>query len=270
VRRSNLEEVGTVPTCGWRRASRLLQMGRTDPRVPRRRHHGSALLFLLGVAGQDGVVPPRVVGRPNPPSAVADSTDGFREDFGAGWKDRWIEQKLSRRHTHYEVVQEGGRPVLRVTSTKSASALWHKLAIRTGAKGVISWRWRVEASISQNEHEREKRGDDYAARLFVVFGSDRLSPHTQAICYVWASREAVGAVYSSPYASGVATVVVESGDERANQWAREERDFVADYRNIFGMTPKTVTAVALMVDTDNTGSSATAWFDDIQLISRGP
>lgn len=229
-----------------------------------------ALLLLLGVAGQDQVVPLPVVARPRPASTAADSSEGFREDFRTGWKDRWSEQALSRRHTRYEVVQEGGRPVLRATSTKSASALWHKLGIRTAAKGLISWRWRVQASIPQNEHEREKRGDDYAARLFVVFDSDRLSLHTKALCYVWAAREAIGAVYRNPYASGVVTVVVESGDQRANEWAAEQRDFVADYRNVFGMTPHTVTAVALMVDTDNTGSSATAWFSDIQLTSRGP
>ncbi len=266
---ATLKEVGKVATCTASSPEPLSAEGGSGPETSSRRHRGLALLLLLGVAGQDRVLPVPVVKRPHRASAAADSSEGFREDFRAGWKDRWIEQALSRRRTRYEVVQEGGRPVLRATSTKSASALLHKLGIRTGAKGLISWRWRVQASILQNEHEREKRGDDYAARLFVVFESDRLSPHTQAICYVWASREAVGAVYRSPYASGVATVVLETGDQRANQWTAEERDFVADYRNVFGMTPHTVTAVALMVDTDNTGSSATAWFDDVQLTSLG-
>jgi len=178
-----------------------------------------------------------------------------------------MERVLSRRRTRYEVVQEGGKPVLRATSNQSASALWHKLALRTGVKGQVSWRWRVQASLSQNEHERERRGDDYAARLFVVFDSDRFGPLTQALCYVWAAREAVGAAYWSPYASGVATIVVESGDLRAKEWVAEERDFVADYRNVFGMPPKTVTAVAIMVDTDNTDLSATTWFASIELTS---
>lgn len=232
---------------------------------------GLALLVLLGVSGWGRAVPFRVaVGRSHPPSAAAESSRVFREDFRAGWKDRWMEKALSGRRTRYEVVQEGGRPVLRATSDKSASLLWHKLGIRTGVKGRISWRWRGETSISQNEHEREQRGDDYAARLFVVFDSDLFSLHTQAICYVWAAREVVGAVYRSPYANGVATIVVESGDQRANEWATEERDFVADYRNVFAMTPTTVTAVAIMVDTDNTGSTATAWFDDIALASSSP
>lgn len=232
---------------------------------------GLAPLVLLGVVGWDLAVPFwAAIERPHAPSVAADSSLVFREDFRAAWKDRWMDRALSSRRTRYDVVQEDGGPVLRATSNKSASALWHRLDVRTGAKGRISWRWRVQASISPNEHEREKRGDDYAARLFVVFDSDLFSPHARGICYVWAAREVVGAVYRSPYANGVVTIVVETGDQRANEWAAEERDFVADYRNAFGMTPKTVTGLAIMVDTDNTGSTATAWFDDIAVASSGP
>ncbi len=246
------------------------RVGRADPSAPRRMSHGLALLVVLGVAARGGAVPFAVaVGRPQPRPAAAESSQVFREDFRAGWKDRWTERALSRRRTRYEVVQEDGRRVLKATSNRSASALWHKLGIRLGAKGRISWRWKVQTSLSQNEHEREKRGDDYAARLFVVFDADLVSPHTHAICYVWAAHEVVGAVYSSPYTNGVATIVIESGDQRAKQWVAEERDFVVDYRNVFGMAPKIVTGVALMVDTDNTGSSATAWFDGIDLVASG-
>ena len=223
---------------------------------------------LLGPAGRGRVVPFGAANeRPHTPSVAAESSQVFREDFRGRWKERWMERALTSRRTRYEVVQEEGRPILRATSNKAASLLWSNLGIRTGGKGQISWRWRVQTSISQNQHERAKRGDDYAARLFVVFDSTLFDPRAQAICYVWAAREVVGAVYRSPYAAGVAMIVVESGDQRANQWAAEERDFVADYRTVFGMTPKTVSAVAIMVDTDNTGSSATAWFADIALAS---
>jgi hypothetical protein len=44
---------------------------------------------------------------------------------------------------------------------------------------------------------------------------------------------------------------------------------VADYHQAYGEAPKTVTAVAVMVDTDDTSSQATAWFADIELASSG-
>lgn len=46
---------------------------------------------------------------------------------------------------------------------------------------------------------------------------------------------------------------------------REERDFMRDYRDAIGEDPVAVTAVAVMVDTDNTRSSALSWFDSIEL-----
>jgi hypothetical protein len=37
----------------------------------------------------------------------------------------------------------------------------------------------------------------------------------------------------------------------------------ADFERYFGRPAERVTGVALMVDTDNTDSQATAWFDDL-------
>ena len=75
---------------------------------------------------------------------------------------------------------------------------------------------------------------------------------------MWAGNEPVGSVYPSPYASSIATVVIESGDKHSGQWITEQRDFVADFRSIFGKTPEMVSAVAIMVDTDNTDARTTA------------
>ena len=61
------------------------------------------------------------------------------------------------------------------------------------------------------------------------------------------------------------TIVLESGDERSGRWIREDRDFVRDFRHVFGRSPEMVTALALIVDTDDTGARATAWFDDLQV-----
>ncbi len=72
-------------------------------------------------------------------------------------------------------------------------------------------------------------------------------------------------MYPSPYSSNIATVVLRSGDRDAGQWVNEERDFIKDFERFFGETPEMVTALALMVDTDNTGARGRAWFDDLEL-----
>ncbi len=186
-------------------------------------------------------------------------------DFEEGWSHHWMARKFTNKATRYKVVEEDSNLVLMALSKKSASGLWHMLDIHPGKIGKISWRWKVAKSLLKNTKENKKRGDDYAARLFVVFEPHFLNWKTRAICYVWAAHEPAGSIYKNPYAESVATIVVESGDERCGRWITEERDFIADYRKYFGEAPEMVSAVAIMIDTDNTGLNATAWFDDIIL-----
>lgn len=199
-------------------------------------------------------------------------------DFKEDWEKHWIarnltqlpsryqnETDLSENPTRYEVAHDKDDMVLKVESSESVSVLWHPIGIHPLKFGRIKWRWKVEKSLTKNKKETHKVGDDYAARLFLVFEPHLVSWKMRAICYVWAGNQPVGSVYKNPYASSVATLVVESGNKRAGKWISEGRNFVADYLKVFGTAPEMVSAVAIMVDTDNTLSRATAWFDDIIL-----
>ena len=64
-------------------------------------------------------------------------------------------------------------------------------------------------------------------------------------------------------------IVLRSGDESAGQWLPEERDIIADYRNFFGREPTKVSAIGIVVDTDNTKTEGEAWFRDL-LVDVGP
>ena len=60
-------------------------------------------------------------------------------------------------------------------------------------------------------------------------------------------------------------IVVQSGKENRGDWVTENRGIVKDYHKVFGKAPELLTAVAIMVDTDNTNNSALTFFDDIIL-----
>jgi hypothetical protein len=192
-----------------------------------------------------------------------DAPATLRLDFGGAWADRWTEVKLARRANRFIAVELEGAAALKVESAGSASALWHPVGPAAAQGGIVSWRWRVDRPLTGNGREREKRGDDYAARVFVIFGGEPFARGTRAICYVWAASERLGAVYPNPYFPEVATVVLRSGDARAGDWVAERRDVIRDYRDAFDEAPGPLVAVAVMVDTDNTGGRATAWFADI-------
>jgi hypothetical protein len=186
------------------------------------------------------------------------------EGFSDGL-DGWDEQRLDRRSTEYRIVEVDGDPVLKGASDDAAAAL--VLPLRSGpvGRGRLRWRWRVLRSLSENARETEKRGDDYVARVFVLFGSAELAEGTRALAYAWAGRQPVGSVYPNPYLSDVATIVLQSGNARAREWVMEDRDLASDYESAFGEPAPDAAAVAILVDTDDTGGSAMAWFDDLEL-----
>ena len=190
------------------------------------------------------------------------------DEFGPNWRDAWMMRPLAPRPTLYEVVSDRGNPALRATSYGGASALFRRLSIEQPEDLSLSWRWRVDRGV-ENEKERSKEGDDYAARVLVTFGENPFDRGSRILSYVWASSEPVGSVYPSPRSDSVATIVVESGGKAPGSWVNESRDVSADYRAAFGEEPERVSAVALVVDTDDTQSSAVAWFDDIR-VRHGP
>jgi hypothetical protein len=186
-------------------------------------------------------------------------------DFEDGWRDAWREKELDGRTVYDVRAADGSDRYLRAVSRGGASGLWRMLDIEPGQAGLIRWRWRIEEALRSDRSERERRGDDYAARVMVIFEPRFPEFRTRAIAYVWARHEPEGAVYPSPYAANVATYVLESGEGLAGTWVHEERDFVADYRAFFSREPEQVSGVAILVDTDNTDSQAVSWFDDLEL-----
>ena len=190
----------------------------------------------------------------------------FLETFDGGWRDRWSTQSLGRRPTSFTVIEEGGNPVLRAVADRSASALIRRVRVPVTPAVALRWRWRVALPLEGNEPERERAGDDYAARVFVLFGSPTLDRNTRALLYVWAAHEAAGATYRSPYMEQVMTIVLQTGAGAG--WMDEERNLLADYRRAFGEDPPPVSAVAVMTDADDTGARAVAVFDDIAIVRR--
>ncbi len=199
-------------------------------------------------------------------AATARAADLF-DGFSTGWRERWKLENWFGKPTRYEVVTDDGRLALHATSRDAHAGLVRRLDITAPAAARLAWRWKIAAPLTGNTRERERAGDDYAARVFVVFETSVIPLRTRAINYVWAAHEPVGALYPSPYTKNVAMIVVRSGAPEAGRWHREERDVIADYRRHFGGAPTRISGVAVVVDTDNTGRAAEAWFADLVLES---
>ncbi len=181
------------------------------------------------------------------------STEGL-----AGWESEVFEGL-----TDYSLVKENGSTVVKAHSRTAASGLIKKINLDPRRFRYLKWSWKV-AGIIPNGDERTKAGDDYAARVYVVFPG-RFFWQTKAINYIWANRLPRGASIPNAYTGNARMVAVESGNARVGQWISEERDILADYRRLFGEEPRQIGAIAIMTDTDNTGAEAIAWYGEITI-----
>lgn len=185
--------------------------------------------------------------------------------FSAGDLAGWEEQTFrGKKKTRYTLVTEGGRTVLRAESHGSASGLIRKTEFDPAATPILRWSWKIAGTLKKGD-ERTKEGDDYAARVYVVFPRTFFW-QTRAINYIWANRLPKGGSLPNAFAPrNVMMVAVESGAELAGTWRSEQRNIREDYLRLFGEEPPKAGGVALMTDSDNTGGEAVAWYGDITL-----
>ncbi len=194
--------------------------------------------------------------------ATAGSRDLVVADFATHGLTAW-ESRSFAGDTHYELVEAEGETVLRASSQGTASGLFRIIDVDLTQTPILRWRWKVESALDGND-ERSRRGDDYAARIYVVRRRGFLFSETQAISYVWASGTPQGAVWPNVYTANVRMVAVRSGNRDRGRWRNEQRNVREDFARIFGVDVDTVHTVAIMTDTDNTGQTATAWYGDIR------
>jgi hypothetical protein len=187
--------------------------------------------------------------------------DDFEKGLGAEWT-----VKSFHGETVYRVVAEAGGHVLQAESRGTASGLVHKLDVDPHTYPILTWRWKVAGTLAQGD-ERSKAGDDYAARVYVIF-PHWFFPKTRTLNYIWANHLPAGEFLSNAFTGNAMMIAVQSGPEKSGQWISERRDIVADFRKAFGEDPPQVGAIAVMTDTDNTGATATGWFDDLVFHSR--
>ena len=186
------------------------------------------------------------------------------DNYQGGLSPKW-EKKTFKGETLYEVTQEDTLRCIKATSHSSASGLYYKINYDTKKYPILTWRWKVHHVLS-NGNALKKEGDDYAARIYVVFPSI-LFWKTKAINYIWANKLPRGTAVANPYSSNSIMIAVESGESKTGLWIEERRNVFEDFRMHFGQDPPRVGAISIMTDTDNTGEEAIAWYGPIRILS---
>ncbi|MDO9424595.1 MAG: DUF3047 domain-containing protein [Methylobacter sp.] len=183
-------------------------------------------------------------------------------EFSRNRLDGW-EHKSFKGETRYRLQTLDGVMVLKADSRGAASGLFKEQRIDLEQTPFLNWSWRV-ANRLNGLNEQSKSGDDYAARIYVVVKGGLAFWQTRAINYVWAGNTAKNSVWPNAFAGDHAMMLALRGPEAAlNVWYSEKRNVKADLQKLFGEDLRTIDAVALMTDTDNSGGQVSAFYGDI-------
>ncbi len=145
---------------------------------------------------------------------------------------------------------------------------------------LLRWRWRI-VQLPSVEDERKRSGDDFAARVYVIFpfDPDRSSPLARlrrlvaekvlgrripgsAVNYVRSAHEPAAARWNNPYTAE--SKMISLGRGALVEWTSVEVDLRGDHRLVFGEAAPSPSAIALMTDADDSCSEAEAWFADLR------
>ncbi len=201
---------------------------------------------------------------------------------GGAFPSGWSVANLARVDpTRFRMVDIDGVTVVQMDASNAAGTLYRPIRIDPHKTPTLRWRWRVRELVEGGDLY-EKRGDDSAARLYVMFDYplEKLSwidrgkillarsvagdiLPAAALCYLWDSKLTEETQLWNAYSDRVRVIVAEGGARRLGQWVSEERNVAADFRAAFGEEAPPISGIAIAADTDQTGETVRAWIGDI-------
>lgn len=183
----------------------------------------------------------------------------------------------------FEPVSRQGRAALRVQAKRSVSVLRQRFEPELPAVGTLNFSWKVDA-LPEGADLKEAEATDAPVRILLAFEGDRKrwSPRAHrlselsrlvtgepmpyaTLTYVWSRDDPVETVLNNPRTDRIRKLVVDSGGAHLGQWRDHQRDVRADFIRAFGEEPGPLVSVALMTDTDNTGTALRAWYGPLRL-----
>ena len=183
-------------------------------------------------------------------------------DFSESGLEGW-EEKEFKNSTFYQLFQIGNKQVLLAKSRNNASALIKKVHIDIEKFPYLNWSWRIENRLDI-EDEKNKSGDDYAARIYVVIDGGIFIWKTKAVNYVWANRASKGEIWENAFGGKNAQMMtLRNRQDKLSTWYSEKRNVYEDLKRLFGRQFHFIDAIAIMTDTDNSHGQAKAYYGDI-------
>jgi hypothetical protein len=193
-----------------------------------------------------------------PDSLVVDPvSNGLGKDnLPVGWD---LKQWFGGGHD-IRIETNDSKPVLHLVSKGNSFGVYKKMDFNIRDYPNLSWRWKVTV-LPTGGDVRNKKTDDQAAEVYVLFPKFPAAVNTRLVGYIWENLTPKDLHVTSQKSSNTRYVVLKNGTDPLGQWVEEKRNVLQDYRDLFGEEPPQVGGVTLMIDSDDTKSTAESYFD---------
>ncbi|NQT90068.1 MAG: DUF3047 domain-containing protein [Candidatus Omnitrophica bacterium] len=182
-----------------------------------------------------------------------------RDDLGK-WSEMVLDGKVD-----YFIDLKGDNGFVHADSKKACSVIFYKIGFKPKQYPILRWRWCILKFPKKAYFKGGETVDDYAARVYIIYPGFTF-PSFRFIEYIWSEHLPEGHMQQSPSAKNIMQIVVRSGRDEAGKWVQEERNIYEDFEKAFGeKTSRSAGAVAIMCNSNLTGSEAEALVDNITI-----
>lgn len=179
--------------------------------------------------------------------ALEDFSRGPIGGFPADWKPRKEEGR-----TVYSIREEDGRRFLHALARGLGIQAGREVSWSLDAYPILAWSWRP-VEFPRGGDERRSRTNDSALAVYAVFPGSPVS--VKSLKYIWSRVVPVGTHLTSS-AGNTQVRVLRTGTDGAGRWVDEQVNVREDYQRYFGTEPPRPAGIAVLTDSDETGSSA--------------
>ena len=144
----------------------------------------------------------------------------------------------------------------------AASGLGKQIKIDLNKTPFINITWKIEQDL-KGIKENNKKGHDYAARVFAIKKTGATPLSNRAINYVFSSNNEVGKNWPSPYTKKSIDYVLSTTKENMNEWVTVKANVKEDFKKFHNLDVNEIDGIAIMTDTDNSKMKAITFYQNI-------
>lgn len=181
----------------------------------------------------------------------------------------WVQEKDLGSGSKIAVEKEKENSFLRLLSVNDAFGLKKEIEFDIRKYPHFSWRWKA-VKLPKGGDIRQRSTDDQAGQVYIVFPKFPAQLNSRSMGYIWDSTAPVGTSGTSTAYSKMKYVVLQSGENKLNQWIPETRNVYEDYKKFFKEEPPLVGMVLIYINSQHTQSSGECFFDDLFFSSKPP